>query len=742
MAAADEEDMWKSQSMTTSLIMEERSDWDPMAESLNQGVAGDEEANETNTGSSPFYQDGRDGHYFGGVAQAAGEQGCDMYETLFSAAAQGMKSLQTFVSRVDHALSPAMAEPDLARMAAGGMESLGDVGNRWFFDARDPETNDTRGNDGDRDPMNPINLLPKMSKIVVLPNMNKMEACFRCNGDAADDASIIASEIGTLVVEETPTLPTLLTSQAASLPSLVKEKLPPQEDPFLMNHSQIFSRNQSQTRGRSLSKSRSQSKTQGRGNSRTRSKSRDKGRSPGRRKSVDRKLARERSKSRTKKIQTSGNPIGKAKVDINTHVISSNSREERKAKPVKQKVEKTSNSSSRNDGKRPPSPASTAASSSKKSQTKDDRGESSKATSGKVGSAFGAVFRRVAPGNKTSKEKKDPASLSNKATRGASAGKSVEQKPPRPAKRWATNVGKKSMGGDVTRNSFKGGVMGQNQKKPESKSKKSRTYEDAEVEDEGSWLADIVGHWQYSKEDQPSMTDLEDQRLGELDDQSSRRAGTNKRLEAAFDPTQDNSYFEPLSAFGLGTLTNSVSFGLGEEDMDREDTAKAAADALDIITGDTDSLWTEGMTTEYGSKGGTADNRAWLEIVTAADILSRYYFDGNQEEESLDEQTYTKVRSALSAFKAHAARLQVSEKALFAAVRDDPSVLESTRTFDDDGGMSGIWSQIGRPLDKYIDSYVVAFEAAFKKKKKGPSQRNIEMRPGSDRVSSRSAANE
>jgi hypothetical protein len=80
---------------------------------------------------------------------------------------------------------------------------------------------------------------------------------------------------------------------------------------------------------------------------------------------------------------------------------------------------------------------------------------------------------------------------------------------------------------------------------------------------------------------------------------------------------------------------------------------------------------------------------------------------------------------------------------LFAAVRDDPSVLESTRTFDDDdGGMSGIWSHIGRPLDKYIESYAKAFEAVFKRNKKDTGTRKKSMRLGSDRVSSRSVTNE
>lgn len=754
MAAANEVVMEKSESMSTmSLITEERSNLYPMTETPNQGVVGAEEANKTNTGSSPFYQGGSVGHYFGVVAQAAGgEQGRDMYETLVCAAAQGLKSLQTFVSRVDHALSPAMAEPDLAQMAAGGMDSLGDVGNHWLFDSRDPEGNGFRGDDGDRaevDAMNPINLLPKMSKVDVLRNVNKMEqACFRCNRDTADDASVIASEIDTSVVEETLTSPTLLASRTASLSSFVKEKLPPQEqDPILMNRSPSLSRKRSQTLSRSLNKSCGQRKTRGRGKSITRSISRDRGPSHGRGQSDDRELARERCKYRTKTLRTSGNPINKKKAGISRHDTSSNLREERKAKPVKQKGEKTSNSSNRHDGARPPSPANTKARCIKKSHTKDDQGEFLKATSGKVGSAFGAVFRRVAPGNKISKGKKSPVSLLKKATRGISVGKSAEQKPPRPEKCGATNVDMKSVGRNspasknATRNSFKGGVEGRKQKKHDSKSKQGRTYEDPEVGDEGSWLVDVVGHWQHNKEDQPSMADLEDQRLGDLDDQPTR-TGTTKRLEAAFDPKQDDSYFEPVSTFGLGTLTDSVSFDLSEEDTDREVTAKAAADALDIISGDTDSLWTEGMTAEYGSKGGTPDNRAWMEIVKAADILSRYYFDGNQEEELLDEQTYSKVRSALSTFTAHAARLKLNEKALFAAVRDDPSALESTRTFDDDGGMSGIWSQIGRPLDKYIDSYVEAFEAVFKKNKKDPSLRTRDMRLGSDRVSSRSANNE
>lgn len=446
-------------------------------------------------------------------------------------------------------------------------------------------------------------------------------------------------------------------------------------------------------------------------------------------------------------------------------------RGKRNAKPVKQRGEKKSTSTANKsklksaavyDGKRPPSPAITKASSAKKSQTKEDREEPPKATSGKVGSAFGAVFRRVAPGNKTSKGKNEadaeqgakpgPASLSKKVTRGAPAGKPTEGKLPRSAKRGVTNVDKRSMSQnspatkDVTRNLVKGGVKGRNQKKPESKSKKGRKCEDTEVIDEASWLEDIVGHWKHGKEGQPLMADLEDQRLGELDDRPPRIGTTKRRLEAAFDSTQDEAYFQPVSEFGLGTLTNSVSFALSVEEMDREDidTVAAAASALDIISGDSDPLWTVGMTNEYGSKGGTAGNQGWTEIVKAADILSRYYFDGNQEEEeSLGEHTFAKVRSALSTFKDHAARLNVTEKALFAAVRDDPSVLESTRTFDDDdGGMSGIWSHIGRPLDKYIESYAKAFEAVFKRNKKDPGTRKKAMRLGSDRVSSRSVTNE
>jgi hypothetical protein len=822
-ATADKASRGLSKSMTMSLVTAKRSNLDPTAETPNQGVVGAKEANETTTGSSPFYQDGGAGHDFGSMAQATGEPGHGMYGSLFRAAAQGLKQLHTFVSRVDHVLYPAMAEPDLARMAAGGMESLGGIGNQWFFDSRDPEANDTRGDDGGRaepDPMNPINLLPKMSKVDVLPNINKMEACFHCNGDAADDSSIVTSDINESVVEETLTSPTLLTSRTASLlkeaPALLTsrtaslvEKPPPQEDPILMNRSQSLPKGRSQTRSRSRSKSRGQSKTRGRGKSRTRSKSRDRGRSHGRGKSSDREQARERSKSRirsaskhpkkdttstrtpedklkakqekknplttseVKKVRKSGNRIDKKKDGMITHDTSSNSREERKAKLAKQKGGKTSKSSSTanksklktaagHDGKRPPSPANTKESSSKKSQTKEDREESSKEMSGKVGSAFGAVFRRVATGNKASNGKNEAdaklgakrgqASQSKKVTRGAPAGKSAEHKPPRTAKYVAANVDKKSMGRtsptskDVTRHQFKGGVKGRKQKKLESKSKKGRNYEDAEVRDEGSWLEDLVGHWQHSKEDQPSMADLEDQRLGELDDRPTR-IGTTKRLEAAFDPTQDDAYFEPASTFGLGTLTNSVSFDLSEQDTDPEDTAAAAtaaADALDIISDDTDTLWTDTMTTEYGSKGGTAGNRAWMEIVKAADILSRYYFSGNQEEEesSLDEQTYTEVRSALSTFKDHAIRLKVKERELFAADRDDPSVLGSTGTFDDDGGMSAIWSQIGRPLDKYIDSYVDAFESVFKRNMKDPSPRNKASRLGSDRVSAKSVANE
>jgi len=204
-----------------------------------------------------------------------------------------------------------------------------------------------------------------------------------------------------------------------------------------------------------------------------------------------------------------------------------------------------------------------------------------------------------------------------------------------------------------------------------------------------TFLDSVFEAWN-AKDSKESMANYEDSRLGDTS-VAPERIRTIRRLEIA--AKNERCRYEPTAR----PVPDSVSFEFtlsedhsDETTLDNQTNAKADLSVIDSVADD------------------------WAEIVDAADVISRHY-----EVDLLDE-TMTKrrkehraFRKALETFRGHAKRLNMDERELFAAVREDPSLLNDHSTFDEDetiDHLDPLLMGIGADLDEGLDRYVEAFE--------------------------------
>jgi hypothetical protein len=208
------------------------------------------------------------------------------------------------------------------------------------------------------------------------------------------------------------------------------------------------------------------------------------------------------------------------------------------------------------------------------------------------------------------------------------------------------------------------------------------------LKDAGSWLGSLtesfIAPWGTKKEQTQSMADFENERLGDME-RPPDRIGNSKRLESAHEG-DTTGVFSPVDAYELGALTDSVSFELTIDSGDDDDFG---------TEGEASSMWTDSMTSAYVSGTGTK-NEAWGEIVKSASIIARHV-GGAEARDPASYRGNKEFENALLAFKAHARRLKMGEKELYAAVRDDPSILNQS-TYDSGDTLDALWSHVGERL--------------------------------------------
>lgn len=225
------------------------------------------------------------------------------------------------------------------------------------------------------------------------------------------------------------------------------------------------------------------------------------------------------------------------------------------------------------------------------------------------------------------------------------------------------------------------------------KSKGSACQSASQQSSASSWIGtitDTIESWS-KREPKLSMAAYEDTRLGDLNVPPTR-VRTTRRLEIAEESTVVESRGRAAS-FDSDSLTNSVSFQLTT-------TSEIASVASD--------RWTQGAADAQRSLEGTS-SRAWTEIVKSAEIIAHHYqvalLDANNSARLREEK---KFRDALHIFRLHAHRLKMSDRELFAAIREDPSVLNDYSTFDDDDtldALGDLWEGFGNSgLDRYVEA--------------------------------------
>eukprot|EP00934_Nitzschia_sp_Nitz4_P008863 Nitzschia sp. Nitz4//scaffold181_size46380//35649//37583//NITZ4_007184-RA/size46380-processed-gene-0.29-mRNA-1//1//CDS//3329539531//8853//frame0 len=265
--------------------------------------------------------------------------------------------------------------------------------------------------------------------------------------------------------------------------------------------------------------------------------------------------------------------------------------------------------------------------------------------------------------------------------------------------------------------------------KASSKSEAPFNLQILDTQDSASWLGALADKFEtWSKgEHRPSMADFEDNRLGDLR-VAPKRTGTTRRLEIA----EENATLDSLDRIlsnDSDSLTNSMPFQLSESELD-----SIASDSWDNGTRGTrgtretrgtkvtwatkDSKGTRGTRETRGTMGtmdtkGTlrtlrsTNAQAWKEIVECAEVIA-YHGQCDRLNIRLSTREKQKFRRALEVFRDHAERLKMSDRELFTAIRDDPTVLNENSTFDDDETLDYLWEGLG--FDDGMDRYVDAFE--------------------------------
>ena len=198
-----------------------------------------------------------------------------------------------------------------------------------------------------------------------------------------------------------------------------------------------------------------------------------------------------------------------------------------------------------------------------------------------------------------------------------------------------------------------------------------------ENRDEGPWLPALTESWatpwHRKVQQSTTMADLEDQRLGDIDLPPDRFVKLT-RLEAASDNCQSKTaYFEPVDPELLGSLTDSVSFAVSTERRGKTD---SAIDWDEVIS-----------KKDAPTSHGRSDS--WRQIVEASDVLARYGYYEKRGDYSLKKNE--KVASAHNIMRQHAARLNLKERDLYSALREDPSFFLSAASFESRSSLALLW---------------------------------------------------
>ena len=330
----------------------------------------------------------------------------------------------------------------------------------------------------------------------------------------------------------------------------------------------------------------------------------------------------------------------------------------------------------------------------KTKQSNSDHDDASKATMASMSSKLITMWKRIRP------EKGKKARPSGKRAAGAS-GKSRTPKQPnlnRTNRKVVKKTGKmkKTQGKKINKkpeDQIKDIGSGENERvinNPEA----LEEYAPPEASDDASWLGSFTeGFVQQFGANEPhqSMADLED-----LSVQIER----TQRYESA-NETGETGYFTPSNP--SDSLTNSVSFKLS-----------SIGDNGDTGSQGEDSLWTESMAGAYRSENGNT-NEDWDEIVRSTDVVARLVEDGSIQRAPGRFHQDEEAMHAVSTIRSHADRLNMRERELYAAVRDDPSLLNGSTYYDSDGESLDSLDSIDylfRPLDDRIDNLVDAFGCA------------------------------
>ena len=216
-----------------------------------------------------------------------------------------------------------------------------------------------------------------------------------------------------------------------------------------------------------------------------------------------------------------------------------------------------------------------------------------------------------------------------------------------------------------------------------------------ENQEDGSWLIALTESWAtpWYRKVQPSVTmaDLEDQRLGDNYLPPDRVVNT-RRLEAGENIYQPKmTQFEPVDPDLLGSLTDSVSFALSTDHR-----VKTGG-----VNTDSASDWDEATPKKDAPRSrGRGDN--WREIVEASDVLARHGFYERRGDYSLRKNA--KVTSAHKTLRQHAARLNLKERDLYSALREDPSFFLSAASFESRSSLALLWDHVWKGTDQAIGS--------------------------------------
>lgn len=206
-------------------------------------------------------------------------------------------------------------------------------------------------------------------------------------------------------------------------------------------------------------------------------------------------------------------------------------------------------------------------------------------------------------------------------------------------------------------------------------------------------LYEAVGTWNI-RDHKESMADYEKARLGD-DAIAPRRVHTTRRLEIAPEPNEIGPVAPDVEDWDISigppaSFEQNISDEKSTDNSVLETSFKADLSVVDSVM------------------------EAWEEIVTTAEIIARHYEVGSPtRSHSERRQENIQFRKALRMFRGHAKRLNIDETELFAAVREDPTILNESPTSDDDDEDDDDSINLGDILDDGLDRYVEAFEGMF-----------------------------